>query len=441
MFAAREQWQHPLVQRKAHEVHLESNAHWATERDGASSVALSQGGGRHAVTELLLVLVPVSFVVGWLLASRQRARLPESGCAEVNPAYFRGLNFLLNEQPDKAIDVFIELLEVDCDTVETHLALGNLFRRRGEVDRAIRVHQNLIARTNLTADQRGEALLELGQDYMRAGLFDRAENLFSELIEQRLHPREALDNLLLVYQHERDWRRCLEVAEQLEPVARRSMASEKVHYHCELAEEALSEERIDQARALLDQARRIDKRHPRPLVMQVRLAVGDGDCASADRLTREVERIAPRHVALLIDALTSCYDDQGRGDELTQRFVDLLEREPSVPLIHETVERIARRDGPARAADFLQGYVGELDDPALLHELIRMGLASPETDPRQLLTRIEELLGRMLADQLQYTCSHCGFQSRRFHWQCPGCKHWETLSWTTFAGHPPKEIE
>ena len=393
------------------------------------------------MTGLLLLLVPVSFVVGWWLASRQRARQPEPGCAEVNPAYFRGLNFLLNEQPDKAIDVFIELLEVDCDTVETHLALGNLFRRRGEVDRAIRVHQNLIARSNLTPEQRGEALLELGQDYMRAGLFDRAESLFAELVEQKLHPREALDNLLLVYQHERDWRRCLEVAEQLEPVARRSMANEKVHYHCELAEEAMQNGQPDEARKLLEKARRIDKRHPRPLVMQARFAAAGGDCRTLDRRTRDIERIAPRHVALLIGELATCYDEQGRGDELIQRYIALLEREPIAPLIHETVERIARRDGPARAADFLQGYVSELDDPALLRELIRMGLASAESDPRQLLARIEELLARMFADRLQYTCSHCGFQSRRFHWQCPGCKHWETLSWTPFSGHPPKEIE
>jgi len=393
------------------------------------------------VTELLLVLIPLSFVAGWLFAGRRKAPHGEPGCSDVNPAYFRGLNFLLNEQPDKAIDVFIKLLEVDCDTVETHLALGNLFRRRGEVDRAIRVHQNLIARPTLTQEQRGEALLELGLDYMRAGLFDRAESLFSELCELNLHTRAALENLLQVYQHEKDWQRCLDVTEQLEPVAKRSMATEKVHYHCELAVEALKQgERGDAAR-LLKKARQIDKRHPRPLIMQARLAVAEDDCKTAERLFHKIEDIAPRHMALLIDELTHCYDERQRSDELTRRLVHLLARERSVPLIRETVERIARRDGAAAAVDFLREYVSDVDDPVLLHELIRVSLADPEVDATQLLHRLEDLLGRMLAEHPNYTCAHCGFQSRRYHWRCPGCKRWETMSWSSAAGHAPKEIE
>ena len=155
------------------------------------------------------MLLPLAAASGWL-AARSSARKQEKQCVgETGPVYFRGLNHLLNEEPDKAIDAFVEILEVDSDTVETHLALGYLFRRRGEVERAIRIHQNLIARPALTREQRAQALLELGQDYMRAGLFDRAENLFRELKETKLHARQALNQLLFIYETERDWQACL----------------------------------------------------------------------------------------------------------------------------------------------------------------------------------------------------------------------------------------
>ena len=187
--------------------------------------------------ELLFLLLPVAAASGWWLARRDGSarRSPPEGSA---PAFLRGLNYLLDEQPDKAIDVFLELAEVDGETVETHLALGSLFRRRGEVDRAIRLHQNLIARHNLSRDQRGLALFELGQDYMRAGLLDRAELLFQELVDLGLHRERALRGLLDIFQQERDWEKCLEMAERLKPFTDRPMFREMAQYHCELAEEA-----------------------------------------------------------------------------------------------------------------------------------------------------------------------------------------------------------
>ena len=145
-----------------------------------------------AAIDLLWLLLPLAAASGWLAARLDQKRHPGRTAKELPSAYFKGLNFLLNEQPDKAIEVFIQMLEVDSDTVETHLALGNLFRRRGEVERAIRIHQNLIARPTLDKHQRSLALLELGQDYLKAGLFDRAENLFLELAEIRLHTEQAL---------------------------------------------------------------------------------------------------------------------------------------------------------------------------------------------------------------------------------------------------------
>jgi len=153
--------------------------------------------------DLLWLLLPLAAASGWWVARLDHQNRPGKGARDFPSAYFKGLNFLLNEQPDKAIEVFIKVLEVDSETAETHLALGNLFRRRGEVERAIRIHQNLIARPTLDKEQRSQALLELGQDYLKAGLFDRAENLFIELAENRLHSQPALRFLMQIYQQER----------------------------------------------------------------------------------------------------------------------------------------------------------------------------------------------------------------------------------------------
>jgi hypothetical protein len=167
---------------------------------------------------LLLLLLPVAVYFGWWLARAIERRSSGKRKRLFSDQYFQGLNYLLNEQPDKAIQVFLELAEVNQETVETHMALGNLFRRRGEVDRAIRFHQNIIAKHGLQPEQRTQALLELGEDYMRAGLLDRAERLFSELIETDAHTPSALRSLLDIYQQEKDWDKALEQAQRLEQV-------------------------------------------------------------------------------------------------------------------------------------------------------------------------------------------------------------------------------
>lgn len=169
------------------------------------------------------LLLPVAALSGWLIGRRGSDSENNNPTKAFHPEYFKGLNFVLNEQPDKAIEVFIRMLEVDSETVETHLALGNLFRRRGEVDRAIRIHQNLIARPTLNREQRAHALLELGMDYMRSGLLDRAEGLFLELVESDLHLNQAYTELLEIYQQEKDWENAIIIARKLEVISGNSL--------------------------------------------------------------------------------------------------------------------------------------------------------------------------------------------------------------------------
>jgi lipopolysaccharide biosynthesis regulator YciM len=181
--------------------------------------------------DLLWLLLPVAVAFGWFAAQRSKGKPGSCSDSMLGSEYIKGLNYLLNEQQDKAIDVFIRMLEVNSDTVETHLALGNLFRKRGEVDRAIRIHQNLIARTSLSEEQRTDALLELGQDYMKAGLFDRAEALFKELLEHNVHISSALPLLLDIYQQEKDWDNAIAIADQMGFVGEQPARSVIAHFY------------------------------------------------------------------------------------------------------------------------------------------------------------------------------------------------------------------
>ena len=230
---------------------------------------------------LLLLLLPVAVYLGWWLARTLDRRSSNKRNQLFSNQYFQGLNYLLNEQPDKAIQVFLELAEVNQDTVETHMALGSLFRRRGEVDRAIRFHQNIIAKPGLEPEQRTQALLELGEDYMRAGLLDRAERLFAELIETDAHTPSALRSLLEIYQQEKDWEKALEQAQRLEQVSGEHMGGVMAQFCCEMAEAALADNDRERARRHLRQARRHDPRCIRARFVLAELSAQEGDYKAA----------------------------------------------------------------------------------------------------------------------------------------------------------------
>ncbi|MFP5345022.1 MAG: lipopolysaccharide assembly protein LapB, partial [Gammaproteobacteria bacterium] len=270
---------------------------------------------------LLLLLLPVAAASGWWLAKRDDKRRTRSGF-EFSSHYFKGLNYLLNEQPDKAIEVFIRMVEVDSETVETHLALGSLFRRRGEVERAIRIHQNLIARPTLSLQQRSQALLELGQDYLRAGLLDRAESLFQELIEKNEHVGNALHLLLDIYQQEKDWRQAIASAKKLQTLFGEDTRGMVAQYYCELAEQALAGADDRQAEQYLRQALDTDENSVRASLIEADMARRAGDYKAALRALERVEQQDSDFLPEIIEPLRDCYSRLGREADM----VDYLRR-------------------------------------------------------------------------------------------------------------------
>lgn len=225
---------------------------------------------------------------------------------KLSPEYFKGLNYLLNEQPDKAIDVFIRLLEVNSETVETHLALANLFRRRGETDRAIRIHQNLIARPTLNSQQRIQALVELGLDYMHAGVLDRAEQLFLELLQQSSPPEQAINQLLRIYQQEKQWDKAIEMAKRLGPKKNTDIGILIAQFYCEQAEQQL-ETNPASINALLKQAHSYDHNCVRATLIEANLYISAGNFTKALKTLQRIERQNHHYIPEALPKLLNCY--------------------------------------------------------------------------------------------------------------------------------------
>ncbi|MCP3669112.1 MAG: lipopolysaccharide assembly protein LapB [Gammaproteobacteria bacterium] len=376
--------------------------------------------------ELLLLLLPVAAASGWMAAKRSDCKGKQL-YAERNPDYYKGLNFLLNEQPDKAIDVFVQMLEVDSDTVETHLALGNLFRRRGEVDRAIRIHQNLIARPTLKSDHRAQALLELGQDYMRAGLYDRAESLFQELIELNLHREQALRNLLVIYEREKEWSKSLDTAIRLEAITGEQLQNQRAHYYCELAEQAHAVADTAVASEYLKQAYACDKKSVRAAILLGEVDRAKGNHKAAIKIFKKIAENNPAYLPIVLPSLRNCYTDTNAELKFKQYLFKLYaENKGLVEAV--TLTQIIRDDeGHRSAVAFLKEYLTDHLSLDGLHHLVALNLNDESMMSSEMLLLVRRLLDKLLEESPLYKCDTCGFNAKAMHWQCPSCNNWSSI--------------
>jgi lipopolysaccharide biosynthesis regulator YciM len=375
----------------------------------------------------ILILLPVLFVAGWWLRGVDaRSR---GGAAQNAPrSMFRGLNLFLNEQPDKAIDAFIEVVKLDPETVELHHALGNLFRRRGEIDRAVRIHTHLFNREDLPAAERANALAELGQDFLKGGLLDRAEDAFVKLREEPRHRLDALRSLARIYEMEREWSKAIDCARRLEREAGESHHAAIAHFHCELADQALARSDVDAAEAQLAEAFATDRRSVRAAIIAGEIAVRRGDLERAIALWSQIEGSSPEHLALIARRLTDALDQRGRRTEALNLLRRNLLDTPSIDLLDVTVARVAEWEGPAAAQQLLRDELKR--HPSLLgfDRLLAMRAVTDDV-----LEALHPLIQAQALKLSRYRCGKCGFRAREFHWQCPGCTSWDS--------YPPRRIE
>ncbi|OGT36229.1 MAG: hypothetical protein A3F11_06710 [Gammaproteobacteria bacterium RIFCSPHIGHO2_12_FULL_37_14] len=374
---------------------------------------------------ILLILIAIG--IAWLLGYRSRPQEKESRKIIIPRDYLTGLNFLLNEETDKAVDIFIKMLEVDSDTVETHLAVGKLFRKRGEVDRAIRIHQNLIARPQLEKIYREQSLFELGQDYLSAGMLDRAERVFLELISAKSHSARALQMLIDIYQQEKDWENAIKVATQYETVTRQNMQGVIAHYYCELADIAYLKADFDLAREHLGHAFAADQSCVRASLLQAKVCMGEQDYKSALRYLKKVKDQNPDYLSEAIDLLAICYEKMQQEDELLAYLKVLIEEHPKIPVVLILAERIREWKGDKVAANFVADYVRRYPSLRGLHLFINLYIADVEGRAKEDLYILQNLMKKILANKPEYQCYSCGFSGKSLHWQCPGCKQWNTI--------------
>ena len=378
------------------------------------------------------ILVSVGIFLLGLLAGVLLARVLSSAhkgrqVDKLRRNYFRGLNFLLNEQPDKAIEVFLQIAEVDKHTVETHLALGSLFRRRGETDRAIRLHQNLISRPNLTSDQKSLALLELGEDYMRAGLLDRAELLFTDLLGADAFAAPSLRQLISVCQQERDWLRAIEYARRLQQISGEPQGELIAHFECELALEARSRGDLPTAVKLVNAARASDPSAVRPRMLSGELAMVRGDCEQAVAEFEAVLAEDADYTPDVLPRLLDCLEQMGRQGEVEELLRRLMQRFQGITPALELCRRIAAEQGAAAAIELLGERLRAYPSLRGLVALAELRVASADQAARPALLELVLLLKAQLVTQPLYRCGNCGFGARSLHWQCPSCKRWGTV--------------
>ncbi|MCI0400156.1 MAG: lipopolysaccharide assembly protein LapB [Gammaproteobacteria bacterium] len=378
-------------------------------------------------SQLVWFLLPIAAASGWWLARRNaRTAKANTGRPRISPDYFKGLNYLLNEQPDKAIEVFIKMLDVDSETVETHLALGNLFRRRGEVDRAIRIHQNLIARPTLNGEQRCLALLELGMDYMRSGLLDRAESLFQELIQTRSYTVQALTQLLEIYQQEKDWDKAIDTARRLESSSGERLVPIIAQFYCEKAEELRQGGQEGQASDMVRRALSVDAHCVRASLLDAELAVKAGKPKLAIRAYKRIEKQDPDFLPEAIYPLVDCFRELGKLDELMVYLESIVVKHGGITPTLALAELIAERHGEGQAIAFITDELRRRPSVRGVNRLIKYALAHAEGATRDNLLMIKDLTGKLLESKATYKCNHCGFAGKSLHWQCPSCKYWNS---------------
>jgi lipopolysaccharide biosynthesis regulator YciM len=374
-----------------------------------------------------ILIFLISIGIAWILGYRACPKEDSPRKIKLPRDYLIGLNFLLNEETDKAVDIFIKMLEVDSDTVETHLAVGKLFRRRGEVDRAIRIHQNLIARPQLEKIYREQSLFELGQDYLSAGMLDRAERIFLDLINEKSHSAQAMKILLDIYQQEKSWNRAIEIAIKYQAVTKLNMQPVVAHYYCELADAVFIKGQHDQSIAYLDKALSSDKACVRASLLFAKLYTQAQDYLQALWHLKNVKDQNSHYISEAIDLLASCYEKLNQEDELIVYLKNLVDQYPHVPVVLILAERIRKWKGEKVAAGFVADYVRRYPTLRGLALFINLYISSAEGRVKEDLHILQNLMKKVLANKPDYQCHFCGFSGKSLHWQCPGCRQWSTM--------------
>jgi len=382
----------------------------------------------HSLLFIVLPFLVLAFMLG-VFFGRRKPRENTSSLTPyiLSPDYFKGLNYLLNEQTDKAISVFVGMLEVGEETVDTHISLGNLYRQRGEVEQAITIHQNVIAKLSLSSEKKNDALYELAKDFMNAGLLDRAEELFQELIRKQSHLPSALKNLLSLYQQEHDWPNAIYSAKKLEAASNKSYALQVAHFYCEQALQQQQKGHFQEALKLVKKALGTDKQSVRASILEGEIHRDLKDYNAAIRAYRRVEKQDQSLISESLAPLLLCYNELGNNEEIEFYLHHVLTSYHCATATLLFAQNLQQIKDDRTAALFLIDSLRKRASLRGLSFLIDISLDFTKGSAHNNLLILQEITNKLLQDKPVYHCTQCGFNSKTLYWHCPGCKSWSSI--------------
>ncbi len=367
-----------------------------------------------------LLVLPLFFLFGWMAARVDMNQLLNESSA-LPASYFKGLNFLIKEQHDKAIEAFIEAVKSNTESLELHFALGSLFRRRGEVDRAIHLHQNLLERPQLSDLQKTAIMVELAQDFLKAGLFDRAESLFRTLCGAPSYQQPALRALLDIYIREREWQRAIDTARELELMSGVPFHKEIAQFHCELATT-----HPDDAESHLTSALEVNPFCIRASLMRGDKALAEGRHEQAIQAWKHIEHQKPQYLGLVASRLLQCHQAIGRGEEGLALLKNWVQKYNLTSVLNVVYEATLVQNGPRAAAELAREELAKRPSLNIMDRLLQALEHDPASAPVDL-PMMKKTVHHFLGNSRSYCCDQCGFKARHYYWQCPGCNGWETF--------------
>ncbi len=374
----------------------------------------------------MLLAFPLFFGMGWLAARIDIKELISESSA-LPQSYFQGLNFLLNEQQDKAIDAFIEVVKVDPQTVDLHFALGSLFRRRGEVDRALRMHHNLVERADLDDNKRQQAIFELAQDYLKAGILDRAESLFREL-EGTTYAKQSLEFLLELFQKEHDWLKAIAVTQRLAGVSGQSYGKLAAFFYCELASEEIAQGNPAVGRGHLQQALQGNPGSVRATMMMGDMAESEGKHNEAIDTWKSIETQDAQYLPLVAERLLNAYRSLDREVAGVALLREYLSKYHSHDLMNVVFDGVLNNEGPSAAYQLVRDELERNPTLLGLDKLLEARLLEVSMDKRADVELVKNLVHNRTRNLAMYHCASCGFNARQFYWHCPACQAWDSYS-------------
>jgi len=370
-----------------------------------------------------IYLLPVlGFILGIYLARRRFKKQKKQ--LRFSNDYFQGLNYLLNDEQDKALDIFIQLVETDWETIDTSLALGAIFRRKGEIDKAIKLHQNLLARPSLPQEYKGKVLLSLAKDYLQAGWLDRAEGLFNEVVGDEEFTQEAQQCLMSIYEQEQEWENAINIARRFQSRGDMQLAATTAQYYCEISQQVLRQNDLKEAEALATQALTADKNCVRASILLANLAINRGRYQKAIRFLRQVEMQNVQLFPLVVEKLIVCYRNISNLGKALSYLRSIDQKYTEISLVPEITSLIEEIYGEEDALQYLSEAVLRKPSLSTLNTLLKLQ-SSDTYEQENILPSVVEAI---TAKHHGYQCKQCGYSANTHVWLCPSCHNWSSMT-------------